>query len=192
MFELGEFIGEGFFSAFFKIREHPELGVKILKRDTGRQAKRELERELRKAKILMKLDLPVPKYVEVIEVKVPEYFDKTLERGYNRIKCEEGRFRTNIWTDKLMNLGITYGLLMEYIEADLSIVSERRIDYIYLKEKTKIEKYGIEIDDSHSSHNVLWSKSKAKMYFIDFQFWDLSGMHNPIIKVRAWWEKIFR
>ena len=186
MFELGEYIGDGAYAAFFKIRGHPTLGVKVAKEISGEKAKKYLQEELKKAQILMQLNLPVPKYVEIIQVKVPKYFLKTLDRGIARNDPFSGlNGATNygkIERRKLLEQlsePIVYGLLMEYIERDLSLISRKRLDYIYEKEKAKIEQYGIILDDSDSSYNVLWSQSKAKLYFIDFDCWDLSKMHEP-------------
>jgi serine/threonine protein kinase len=190
MFELGELIGDGAFSAFFRIREHPTLGVKVSKYIKGGNAKESLEKELKKAKVLMTLNLPVPKYIEVIQVKVPEYFEETLARGlrrnigdYSPLKNKEFDFEGNR-ESMIKNLKgkIVYGLLMEYIESDLSLVSPKRLKYVYQKEKAKIEQYGISIGGD-SRGNVLWSKNRARLYFIDFEFWNLSGMHNPTTKM---------
>jgi len=190
MFELGELIGDGAFAAFFRIRGHPTLGVKVSKYMNSDNAKKGLEAELRKAKILMKLNLPVPKYVDVIQVKVPVYFEETLARGLRRnitddspLKSKEFDFEKNR-KDMITNLKgkIVYGLLMEYIESDLSLISPKRLKYIYQREKAKIEQYGISLGSADSSANILWSKSQAKLYFIDFEFWNLSCMHDLTTK----------
>jgi len=190
MFELGELIGDGAFAAFFRIRGHPTLGVKVPKYMNGDNAKNGLEVELRKAKILMELNLPVPKYIEVIQVKVPEYFEETLARGLIRnigddspLKSKEFDFKKNR-KDMILNLKgkIVYGLLMEYIESDLTLISPKRLKYVYQKEKAKIEQYGISIGRD-SGGNVLWSKNRARLYFIDFEFWNLSRMHESTTKI---------
>ncbi len=189
-------MGEGAFATFFRIRGYPKLGVKISRLERPNMAKKILQEELNKAKILMELKLPVPKYVEVIQIQVPEYFIKTLDRGITRNNPDS--INNDVWIKEsreeiitTLKKTVVYGLLMEYVEPDLSLISQKRLEYIYKKEVAKIEKYGIKIIDSGLHHNVLWSKSQAKMYFIDVEAWDLSEMHNPVTEKKSWWRKLF-
>ena len=56
-------------------------------------------------------------------------------------------------------------------------ISQKRLDYIYERELEKVKRYHIIINDSDSGLNILWSQSRAKLYFIDFENWDLSDMY---------------
>jgi hypothetical protein len=75
---------------------------------------------------------------------------------------------------------------MEYIEDDvvilqknkvMTLISKKRLVEIYVKERDRIEALGIKIIDSGSDLNIVWSESRAKMYFIDLERWDFSEMH---------------
>lgn len=168
MYEIGKYIGEGGDSYFFRLRKYPRLGVKIRK-DLN---KTRLEEEFAKAQILQKLGVPVPRFVGLVRIVFPNYFGLTLEKQEKRkeIALEpESKNQLQDWTGKSC-----WGLLMEIIEHDLSLISSRRIDYYYYKELEKIEKLGIRVVDSHFGteyKNILWSNKKRKLYFIDFDWW---------------------
>lgn len=181
MYTLGEYIGIGCTSAFFRIKEHPNLGVKIkINKDSSNDLEL-LNYELEKAKQLMALDLPIPKYIDIVQVIVPEYYEKTI------LKIAKNKDDRQAWVNNINNKIKTkkdennsiYGLLMDYIESDLSLISPSRIKYFYDKERKNIESYGIRLQESRSNWNVLWSQKEAKIYFIDFSNWDLSRLHNP-------------
>jgi hypothetical protein len=87
---------------------------------------------------------------------------------------------------------------MEYISDDSivlqlqdksTLISKGRVEKIYDMETEKIRKLGIIIYDSNYTHNVLWSESRAKLYFIDFSLWDLSNVKNT--KRRSLLSRIF-
>jgi hypothetical protein len=187
MFELGALVGQGAFSMFCRLRGYPSLGVLVPKDVCGIVAKQYLEQELRRAKILANLKINVPKYVGVFLIKVPDYFDKTLMNG-----LEKKDPRSISLEDKFINYDLlkhftgktVYGLVMEHIEKDLSLISANRLKYIYKKEREKIESYGIILGED-ADNNVLWSQKEGKLYFIDFEKWDLSNMHERIEKKAA-------
>jgi hypothetical protein len=81
MYEIERYIGNGTRSAFFRIRDHPSLGIKISFQLLGLNAKENLEQELKNAKIARQLEISTPRYVDVILVKVPEHIEETLQKA---------------------------------------------------------------------------------------------------------------
>lgn len=162
-FEVGEYIGDGNYSYFFRLKKYSNLGVKIRRRDIGLFAYWRLNAELKKAKILRKLNISVPRYVGVYRVKFPEYDRRTVRKD---------NIPMSIVYELLNKSGKTYyGLIMEYIEEDLKTIDSDKKKEIYDIEIKKIESHNIRVYDSDESKNVLWSESKQKLYFIDFDLW---------------------
>jgi hypothetical protein len=184
MDEVERLVGMGTSGVFFRLRNHPKLGVKI--NYVLPDGKAELEDELNKAKILKKLGISIPEYVDVIQVMIPSHIEATIKKNphvadyltsweYNRMK----KFLLNHTNQAV------WGLVMEYIADDVVIfnskginglISRSRLEKIYDAEIKKIESHGIHIKDNSYGLNVIWSESRAKLYFIDFELWDLSNL----------------
>ncbi len=163
MYEVGRYIGKGLRSYFFRLRKYPRIGVKIFKESPARNEKEEKKRlliELAAGKYLRDLGISVPRYLGVVKVKFPDYFADIWERKNPGL--------VDYGLSKLTGK-VKWGLLMEVIENDLSLISKERINYYYKKECEKIENLGIKV--SEEPHNVLWSQNKKRLYFIDFSKW---------------------
>ncbi len=200
MLEIERYISNGKEGAFFRIRDNSSLGVKVLFADNQETAKNLLQVEFDKAKILKKIGVSVPDYKEVIQVKIPEHIDQTLSKTSKNMARGMGFYTYDAMKEFFINHKneLIWGLVMEYIPDDLVqihlnvkhiFVSFKRIKHIFQIEKTKIELLGIVIGESLHTHaygNILWSESRAKLYFIDFIDWDLSMVGNEtyIAKVR--------
>src|SRR3989344_34824 len=61
-YEVGQLIGFGGYSYFFRLRGYPNLGLKIRRRGNDLEQKEAFEEELNKVRILMRLGVSVPKY----------------------------------------------------------------------------------------------------------------------------------
>lgn len=164
MYSLGQYIGNGGYSIFFKIREHPELGIKIRIDDFG--SEKNLHQELEKARILKKLGVPVPRYTDVIDIQIPLTIEFTLEKNNDIPK--------NLTYKFIRSAGnIVKGLVIEKIDSDIIMVKSKRAQFLYEKEIKNIAALGIKIaDDVSLRNNILWSASRSKIYFIDFDFWE--------------------
>ena len=92
MYETERYISSGTKSAFFRIRDHPSLGVKICFTLDGMPAKRKLEKELFVAKTLRKLDISVSRYVDVILIKINKYIEETLNKANRNMASSSGYF----------------------------------------------------------------------------------------------------
>ncbi|MGV8087085.1 MAG: hypothetical protein ACP5N1_05640 [Candidatus Woesearchaeota archaeon] len=187
MLEIGRYIGNGKSSAFFSIRNNPSLGVKIMFTKYGNNAKNILQEELNIAHVLKESGISVLNYVDVVPITVPEYIDKTLIKSSVDMASHLGKVKYELMKQFFIkNRGsVVWGLVMDYIPDDSvvfqlnkkrTLVSTNRIEYIYKKEKEKIDNLGIEMEDYDSNLNIIWSESRAKLYFIDFENWDLSNM----------------
>jgi len=187
MDEVERLIDMGRSAAFFRLRNQPMLGVKINYRDFGESKLRD---ELNKARILKKLGISVPEYTDVIRVQIPMHIEKTLEITEQKRPHipKDHKFDYPILKKYLINNknGSVFGLVMEYIADDALIlnnkgvnglISPARLNKIYNIEKKKIEDHGIKTGtDSNFGLNIIWSESRAKLYFIDFEEWDLSNL----------------
>jgi hypothetical protein len=167
-YTVGSYIGNGAFSIFFKIRHSTTLGVKVRIKEEGDKAREILLKELKKADVLLRLGISVPRYVGVEKVFIPDYFDKTIE----------GKDMAKYLQDKLIGLKhqFVWGLILEVADNNLSMVSYKRVSYLYDREVEKIKSFGIEIVDSEVEsirwlHNVLWNQQRGKIYLIDFDQW---------------------
>ncbi len=157
MYEIGKIIGCGLYSFFFRLKKYPRLGVKIKKVDD----KKLLEEEFAKAQILRKLGVSVPRFVGITKVKIPDDFNVTATNYLKSIP-------------NLIGAGmVKWGLVIEIIDNDLRLVSRNKINYYYIKEAIKVKALGINMVDSEPDRNVLWSQRKARLYFIDFDMWDI-------------------
>ena len=173
LYTTGQFIGYGAHSYVFRLREYKNLVIKIPFNEfnfdeENINAKAILEKELEIGNILKKIGISVPRYLGVFQVKFPEYFDKTIEREVKRSKI----IPYFLWKPLKKNAGkIRWGLIMEFIEKDLTLVSTKRLEYLYRNELKKVLTMGINNVDAYMDHNVLWSRKNAKIYFIDFESW---------------------
>ncbi|MGV8087084.1 MAG: hypothetical protein ACP5N1_05635 [Candidatus Woesearchaeota archaeon] len=190
MFEIDRYIGNGVSAAFFKIRGHSDIGIKIIFcTESQFVAKRLLQTELDKARILKKLGISMLNYQDIIKVKIHENIEKTLNKSSIDMatsKSSYGKMKEFF----INNIGNSvWGLVMEYIPDDAvilkannihTLVSINRIEYLYNLERKKIEQLGIKLFDSfdfdNKNYNIIWSESRAKLYFIDFLGWDLSNV----------------
>ncbi len=180
MYKLGAILGIGTEGIVFRIRGYPHLLAKVFYFSrqrrmpvsrTMRLQKKICKQEYRKGKKLRSLGIPVPRYIGVIKVDIPSHIAKTVDRYFRRETAQffvENRVRSiaDAWTE-------SYAVIMEMIESDFSLVSSKRVNHIYQKEIRQAARLGIEIHDSSSALNVLWSKREAKLYFIDFLHWEV-------------------
>ena len=81
---------------------------------------------------------------------------------------------------------VRWGLLIELVENDVSIISKERLAYYHQREIDKVESLGITVRDSKLARNVLWSSSRRKLYLIDFEFWKLSSELEKQLKKGLW------
>ncbi|NQV91108.1 hypothetical protein HQ489_01405 [Candidatus Woesearchaeota archaeon] len=180
MYEAGKWVGHGYYADFFRIRNNTTLGVKI-----DLRGKKALEEEYEKLLILKKIGISVPYCKGVKMIKFPAYFEKTIEK--QNITGITQKQRTS-----LKNLAgeVRYGLVMEIIEEDIKLVSNKRITYIFEKEMNKIKALGI-IPGRDADMNVLWSQNNAKLYFIDFERWIIPKELYPG-PLKRFWRLFFR
>ena len=182
-YETERFVGNGAHAAFFRIRNHPKLGAKVV--FTAEDGEDALKKELNIARILRSLGVSVPKYIDIIPIKISEYVEEAFTK-YKNINHTKNYRNSTILAKEFFEKNknkILYGLVMEYIEDDIILdikdkqfFSELKLEYIYKKECEKIEKLGIHIGDSNDYRNILWSKSRGKLYFIDFESWNISNI----------------
>ncbi len=180
---LGTCIGYGGNSAFFHLRGHDHIGVLVSMEGYTKG----LKRDLKLGRLFRSLGLPVPRYLKMIKVKVPEYFEKTIDRW-----CKIGGGSTHYILKKFKPNSVHWGLAIEIVEQDLTLISSHRLNHIYKKECSKFEDLGIEIHDSGLEHNVLWSPHKKKMYFIDFDMWDVPDELFQKKGIGSWLMQPFR
>lgn len=192
MYTLGKFIGRGGSAYFFGIQGHKRLGAKV-KIDNNKLA---LEEEFAKAQILRKVGAPVPRYVGVVPIAIPNDFKSMLQRqvelgevtGFTKGGLE--RFPDTV--TKIFGGKVLWGLVIEIIDA--VIVDRDKVALHYQRERNKLEKLGIKIKDSTlvRNHNVLWSKKKNKLFFIDFERWEVPSYVLKVHGVRSFLSKIFK
>lgn len=196
---VGQFCGMGKHSAFFRLSDYPRLGVLVDLHTVERVARKRFAEELKRAKYLRRLDVPVPRYVGIRKVRFPEHFAKTLAKQdddallrktnyYSRQFIPVLRKRMESWAGTKRD-----GLIVEHIEEDLTLVSVERLEHEFKKAKRLIVAKGIKPRDTHgptSSHalwnlsgrkersgqNILWSQRKQRFYFIDFAAWEIPGL----------------
>ena len=180
MYTVGKYMGAGSFSYFFALRGHSRLGVKIRKNNS----KIQLEEEIAKAQILRKLGVSVPKYIGIVPVKIPDYFNQTVDKQITEKEILAKNAKNKWWLLKdIVTLAVIkefagrvmWGLIIELIDDDIELVSKKRLAYYYKNELDKIAQikdYSIKVS-SDSGGNVLWSQKKAKLYFIDFDEWKI-------------------
>ncbi|MGV8087086.1 MAG: hypothetical protein ACP5N1_05645 [Candidatus Woesearchaeota archaeon] len=198
MWEIERYIGNGKSSAFFRIRNNPSLGVKIMFNVEDDVAKNVLQTELDKARILKDMGVSVLNYNDVIQVNIPEHIKNTFDKSSDELASHMGKQKYDIMKAFFINHKntVVWGLVMDYIPDDVIVLklqkkktlqSQKRIDYIYNTEIDKIELLGVVIEDSGSDTNIVWSESRAKLYFIDFVYWnfDLVGNKKYIEKIRS-------
>ncbi|PIN87749.1 hypothetical protein COV12_02145 [Candidatus Woesearchaeota archaeon CG10_big_fil_rev_8_21_14_0_10_32_24] len=177
MYEVGKWVGHGYYADFFRIRNDPTLGVKI-----DIRGKKALKEEYGKSLILEELGVPVPHCRGVKSVLFPSYFNQTIEKQ----NPPELSLRQK---NKLKDLAgeIYSGLIMEIIEQDIKLVSGKRITYYFEKEVKRVKALGI-IPGRDADMNVLWSQKNAKIYFIDFERWIIPKelYPGPFKKLRRW------
>ncbi len=184
MLEIERYISNGRSAAFFRIREHPEIGAKILYHTEGYNAKYFLQKECDIAHFLHRAGISVLNYGDVVQIKIPEHIEETLKKGhkantlntlYTVADCKDffiKRKEEAVW-----------GLIIEYIPDDSiilqinhkhALVSRNRIEYLFNKEMEKVRSLGIDPGNDHKSDsNIIWSESRAKLYLIDFEVWNL-------------------
>jgi hypothetical protein len=173
VYEAGRFIGKGFYGLFFVLKGYPHIGVKVLKDQDSRRIKREFKKGL----ILRKLELPVPRCIGIVRIKIPENSEVLGRRGF--VLPPEFLGRT------------MKGIAMEFIDEDIEEFDADKYE-LYKKGKEKIEKLGIEIDDSCYGRNVLWCPRRKKIYFIDFGLWKLPAhLERHVLKKRSVFKRIF-
>jgi hypothetical protein len=192
MLEIERYISSGRNIAFFRIREDHSIGVMIHFRLEGDNARDNLQKELNKAVVLRKLGVSVLDYKDVMLIKIPEHVEKTFERASIDM-ASNGSWYEKMKKYFIDHKGITvWGLVVEYIPDDIiplqsrnlhTLVSRNRIEYIYNKEREKIEQFGISLSDSDSEGNIIWSESRAKLYFIDFESWNFEYLRKKYIKL---------
>jgi hypothetical protein len=189
MLEIERYISNGKWSAFFRIREHPNLGVKICYMNVGNKARKYLQEELNKAIILKKFGVSVLDYREVVQVRIPEHIEQTFKKSTKEMASGIGKDYYDDMKNFFINFKgkLLWGLVMEYLPDDViclqfknksTLVSKNRIEYLYSKEVEKLDELGVGTGDSSFDSNVLWSESRAKLYFIDFEDWDLEYIGN--------------
>jgi hypothetical protein len=174
-YEIGEFIGAGSFSVFFTIKDHPRLGVRIVFGFPFDQHKELLETELRKGQILRQLQISVPKYVGLIPVLIREEVLDQLKMNWDRGKIAD--YKVVLHFEKHINL-VVWGLIIEQIDNDITTIHYKKKEELYEIERQKVQNLSIEIHDSFSGKNVLWSKKNNKLYFIDFDRWVFPSSYN--------------
>lgn len=173
--EVGEFVGAGSQSFFFRLNDYPRLGVLIPYDLTGREAHEHLERELERGRLLRKHGISVPRYVGIKTVRIPKELPERIA-AYSR---EELNARTGggAWRRHITVLARRWagtkrdGLVIEHIEGDLRLVATARVDRAYRSELRKLHRLGITPNDSKSDLNALWSAKKQRLYLIDFSDW---------------------
>lgn len=176
-YEVGDLIGCGYSSSFFRLKRYPRLGVKVIICESpfrgapsDRKCKKRLLKELLIAQMLRKLDVPVPKYVGIVKVQFPSDLNPLIKNCPQRIHSTYLSFLLQ------MAGQIKYGLVMEIIEDDLSLTGKdtQRILNFLKEERKKLEKLGMFLpSDTWLNNNVLWSKKKKKFYFVDVEFWEI-------------------
>jgi hypothetical protein len=159
MYEIAADVGYGASGYFFLIKDHPRLGVKIREDNS----KRKLKQELVKGKILQKMGVPVPKHVGIIVIEIPEDYELS-----NKIKNQEIR-------EKILSLRgkVRWGLVLEFIEKDVEMISRIVKKRVYNQEREKVEMMKIIVKDSDPVKNVLWCQRRKKMFFIDIEKWKI-------------------
>jgi hypothetical protein len=164
-YDVGTFIGCGYYNYFFRLKKYSNLGVRVRRRDTGLIAYFKLNNELRKARVLRRLGISVPRYINVVRVKFPECTAETIKN----IDAPD-----EVIKELMDKSSITYyGLIIEYIEGDLKMVEKSKVQDLYDLEKKKIDKHpNIQMDHTGIT-KVLWSEREQKIYFIDFDAWTI-------------------
>ncbi|HYD03828.1 MAG TPA: hypothetical protein VEC16_06045 [Alphaproteobacteria bacterium] len=197
MIEIERFIGNGAIAALFRVRGDHSLAVKIIFNRSDNLKKEILERELKVSRTLKELGVDIPTYESVIQVKIPEHIEQTFLKSSAEVSSRPD-FYKQMKQYFIDHKGQTvWGLVMENIPDDsivlqcsnkTTLISKNRISKIFEKEYEKIHLLGISTVDSASYTNIIWSESKAKLYFIDFADWDLSGLGNEktIARNREW------
>ncbi len=154
-YDAAGYIGHGSEGFYFLLKGYPHLGVKVL-RDNS---KSQLKKELRKAKILRGLNLPVPRHIGIVNVRIN---NELLNES--KLNLYSGMLHPEYW----------YGLVIEFIDDGLEFVEAKQVDANYYEALKQIGNYGIKVQDSYPGvRNVLWCKRRKKIYLIDYERWHI-------------------
>lgn len=190
VYGLGDFIGMGHFAFFFRIQGKSRLGVKISSSLDDDQTKAVFESEQSKANKLRELGVPVLRYLGIIRVRIPEDIAASLypERSQHPYyKYDAPRIIAKGGT-------LVWGLAIEIAEDDVRWIDKWKVRKQYEEQYGRIRQLGIQTRDSSEEHNVLWSRKKGKLYFIDFDDWiipeNVTMGTETLRPVKNWWRKL--